>query len=144
MTDQIANDMVLIDTNVVSFIFKKDSRGIQYEPHLKGRLTAIAAQTYAELNLLPLRNNSSASRHDRFREYIDSEFIFLEVSRETSLRWSEIQFQAKRSGRPVGVADAWIAATALTYSIPLVTHNSKDFKDISDLLIITENDNLSI
>jgi len=39
---------------------------------------------------------------------------------------------------PVSVGDAWIAATALAYSIPLVTHNYSDFKNISGLQIITE------
>lgn len=139
MTEAVIDDMVLVDTNVVSFIFKKDSRNVLYEPHVDGRLTAIAAQTFAELELLPLRNNWSAVRHKRLKEYIDSEFIFLEVTKEISLNWSQIQFQANRMGKPISVADAWIAATALAYSIPLVTHNYKDFKNVAGLKVITEN-----
>lgn len=34
MTEAIIDDMVLVDTNVVSFIFKKDSRNVLYEPHV--------------------------------------------------------------------------------------------------------------
>ena len=29
--------------------------------------------------------------------------------------------------------DAWIAATARTYGLPLVTHNPRDFSDIEGL-----------
>lgn len=33
--------------------------------------------------------------------------------------------------------DAWIAATALQYELPLVTHNPTDFEDIEKLEIVT-------
>jgi predicted nucleic acid-binding protein len=139
MTDSFADEMVLVDTNIVSFIFKEDSRRVLYEPHVNGRLTAIAAQTYAELELLPLSNNWSAARHKRLIEYVESEFILLEATRDVGLKWAHIQFNAKRIGKPMGVADSWIAATALAFSIPLVTHNYKDFKNVQHLYLITEN-----
>lgn len=43
--------VVVVDTDVVSFLFKGDSRGDLYRPHLNGRLAIIAAQTRAELEL---------------------------------------------------------------------------------------------
>ena len=48
------NDFVIADTNIISYIFKKDTRGNWYKPHLKGKVAIIAAQTLAELELLPL------------------------------------------------------------------------------------------
>jgi predicted nucleic acid-binding protein len=39
---------------------------------------------------------------------------------------------------PFGVADAWIAATALEYGLELVTHNAADFQAIAGLRVITE------
>jgi predicted nucleic acid-binding protein len=35
-------------------------------------------------------------------------------------------------------ADAWIAATALAFAVPLVTHNPDDFKNVPGLTVITE------
>jgi tRNA(fMet)-specific endonuclease VapC len=45
---------------------------------------------------------------------------------------------ADKAGTPMGVADAWIAATALALGCPLVTHNATDFQGVPGLPIITE------
>ncbi|MCY7344623.1 MAG: PIN domain-containing protein [Pyrinomonadaceae bacterium] len=131
------NDFLIADTNIVSYILKKDTRGDLYKPHLENKVAIIAAQTLAELELLPLQNNWSEARHDQLRENLKN-YTFIEANQEICLKWAKIRFEAKRNGIPVSVGDAWIAAIALAYSIPLVTHNYKDFKDISDLQIITE------
>ncbi len=41
-----------------------------------------------------------------------------------------------RRERKMGLADAIIAATALTHNLPLVTRNVEDFKHISELTLI--------
>jgi len=46
--------------------------------------------------------------------------------------------ETERKGRTVSCSDAWIAASAIRHSIPLVTHDAKDFRNISGLQIITE------
>ena len=38
---------------------------------------------------------------------------------------------------PSSVQDAWIAATALRHSCPLLTHNGADFEDIANQTVIT-------
>ena len=42
------------------------------------------------------------------------------------------------AGRNVPANDLWIAACAIRHSIPLVTHNSKDFAGIPRLIVISE------
>lgn len=59
------NDFLIADTNIVSYIFKKDTRGDLYKAHLENKVAIIAAQTLAELELLPLQNNWSEARHDQ-------------------------------------------------------------------------------
>jgi predicted nucleic acid-binding protein len=51
-------------------------------------------------------------------------------------RWGAIRFE--RRNQPIGVADAWIAASALVHGYELVTHNPADFRGIRGLKIITE------
>jgi len=34
--------------------------------------------------------------------------------------------------------DAWVAATALSYDVPLVTNNAADFAGVSGLTVISE------
>ena len=45
--------------------------------------------------------------------------------------------QAKAAGRRIESADAWIAATALLYDVPLVTHNRKDYLGVPGLKIVS-------
>ncbi len=40
---------VLLDTNIVSYLFKGDTRAALYEPHLLNRELAVAMMTVAEL-----------------------------------------------------------------------------------------------
>ena len=47
-------------------------------------------------------------------------------------------FVARKAGRRLETADAWIAATALLYDAPLLTHNSSDYQGVPALKIITE------
>jgi tRNA(fMet)-specific endonuclease VapC len=48
-----------------------------------------------------------------------------------------VRAECDRKGRPIGFADAWIAATALNLNIPLVSHNAKDYEAIDALMVIT-------
>jgi tRNA(fMet)-specific endonuclease VapC len=43
---------IVADTDVVSFLFKNDSRAVDYLPHLQGIVPVISFQTVAELYLL--------------------------------------------------------------------------------------------
>lgn len=138
MEEQALSEVVLVDTNVVSYIFKEDTRSEFYIPQIENKLAGIAAQTLAELEALPLLNAWSKSRHNLLREYVKTNYVFLEADEKVCLKWALIQAEAKKLGKPVAVGDAWIAATALTYSIPLITHNPKHFSNISGLKIVTE------
>jgi predicted nucleic acid-binding protein len=44
---------------------------------------------------------------------------------------------AQAAGRRIECADAWIAATALLYDAPLVTHNRDDYLGVPGLRIIS-------
>lgn len=129
---------VVVDTDVVSYIFKGDTRGGLYRPHLDGQITVIAAQTRAELEHWALERSWGPPRVDLLRAEL-RKYVYAPPTEATCLRWAQIMDNAKRTGRPISTADAWVAATALTYAAPLVTHNDKDFKGVPGLTIITEN-----
>jgi predicted nucleic acid-binding protein len=137
VTQSFISDIVVVDTNVVSYIWKRDTRGTLYIPHLKGRQWIIAAQTFAELEVWPLKNAWGARRHETLRSYLNN-YTFAEVDKAICLQWAKVQVNAKRIGRPITEADAWIAATALAFAVPLVTHNADDFKNVPGLIVITE------
>jgi predicted nucleic acid-binding protein len=63
-------------------------------------------------------------------------YVMIPSSPELCRRWADVRFQRHR--QPIGVADAWIASTALLYGCELVTHNPSDFQGIAGLTMITE------
>ena len=130
-------DIIVADTNVVSYIFKEDSRGALYEPHLAGKDVVISFVTLAELHRWAISSNWGKTRKRKLEEYLNRFFV---VHSNDALchRWAELVESGKRKGRPIQPGDAWIAATALLHTVPLVTHNSKDFAGVEELTIISE------
>jgi predicted nucleic acid-binding protein len=51
--------------------------------------------------------------------------------------WAGVRNESKRKGCQIGSADAWIAATALVLSVPLVTNNPKDYRHLAKLQIVS-------
>jgi tRNA(fMet)-specific endonuclease VapC len=130
-------DIVLVDTDVVSYIFKQDTRSILYEPHLAGKGMVISFVTFAELYRWMTASNWGRAKRRKLEEYL-SNFLVLHSDDELCLRWAQIVDRGKRRGRPIHPGDAWIAATALLHNIPLVTNNVRDFAGINGLKIISE------
>jgi tRNA(fMet)-specific endonuclease VapC len=64
-------------------------------------------------------------------------YVVLPVSRELCGKWAEVSFAAKRKGRPVQTADAWIAASALYYQVPLITNNRSDYSEVDGLILLS-------
>ena len=52
-------------------------------------------------------------------------------------KWAEVMVAAQAAGRRIETADAWIAATALLYDAPLVTHNGSDYLGVPGLKLIS-------
>jgi len=49
------------------------------------------------------------------------------------LKWAEAMVAARRNGRRIETAGAWIASTALLYVAPLLTHNKTDYLGVPGL-----------
>ena len=129
--------IVVVDTDVVSFFFKGDTRSDLYRPHLAGQTFIIAAQTRAELELWALERNWGVRKIAALRKYL-KRFALAPLDEDICVRWAAATDTARRSGRPISCADAWVAATALSYSVPLVTHNAGDYAGVAGLTVISE------
>ena len=127
---------LLLDTNVVSYLMRHDPIARLYRPHLVNHSLAISFMTLAELYEGAFRGNWGAEKRHSIDE-IHSLFVVIAPDRALCSRWGEVRWARRR--QPISAEDAWIAATALEYGCPLVTHNSKDFRGIPGLTIITEN-----
>ena len=127
----------VIDTDVWSYLYKGRDEAKLYEPHLFGNILVISFQTQAELFRGALAANWGAQR----RQHLDSrlnKYVVEPSSYALSLRWAQAMDSARRNGRPIAAADAWVAATALHLGVPLITHNRNHFIGVDGLTIISE------
>lgn len=69
-------DVVLLDTNIVSFIFKKDSRAKSYETRLKGKILGLTFMTVAELFQWAAIRNWSDYRIQKMEQELRKYLIF--------------------------------------------------------------------
>ena len=128
---------LVVDTDVISFLFKRDTRARPYQKHLLGQTLYVSFMTVAELERWALASNWSAARTAQLDVYLQR-FNVVMVDRPLCRHWAKVMDDARRAGQPVGAADAWIAATALALRCPLATHNAADFSGLTALTIITE------
>ncbi len=128
--------MLLLDTNIVSyFIYNADWKNL-YVPMLKGKTLYIAFMTLAEM-LEGARHRGLSEKNFRaFTQRLHEEYIVIPWNEEICDRFAQIRVQRRQ--KPISVPDALIAATALTYDLPLVTHNEVDFKGIDGLDVKTK------
>jgi predicted nucleic acid-binding protein len=127
---------IVVDTDVVSFVFKSAPIADRYTPHLQDRQLLISFMTEAELEQWVLLAGWGPKRIDWLREYL-KRFLVVPSSRDLARRWAEARVCARRAGRPIDTADAWVAATAMIYGCPLVTRNKSDYAGVRGLELIS-------
>jgi predicted nucleic acid-binding protein len=129
-------EAVILDTDVFSFLFKRDTRAGLYEPDLRGRQLCLSFQTVAELKEWSIERNWGTGRRQSL-EAVLMRYVVLPYHAAMADRWAEIVARRKRMGHEIGCGDAWIAASALQHGALLLTHNGRDYADIPGLRIIT-------
>lgn len=128
---------LVVDTDVVSFLFKQDTRAALYESHLFNTLPAISFMTLAELEKWALSRNWGKQRRQLLDEFLKP-YVILMPDYNLCRMWAEVVEQVRRTGNKIDTADAWIAATAIHYGVPLVTHNRQDYAAVTGLTLISE------
>jgi tRNA(fMet)-specific endonuclease VapC len=128
---------VLLDTNIVSYLFKRDTRAALYAPHLLERELAVSMMTVAELFQWAAIRNWGKPRVRQLEQLLDR-YTILPIDIDLCRHWAEIRATRSKAGLPISPQDAWIAATARRYTLALVTHNPADYQQIAGLTIITE------
>jgi tRNA(fMet)-specific endonuclease VapC len=129
---------VVVDTCVLSALFKGGQLATSYRPHVAGRRLIISFQTLAELYRWPLERGWGSMRRRNLETFIRRRCVLYPFNPALCRQWAEATYQAGQNGYTPPIADAWIAATALLYGIPLVTNNPSDYEGIPGLNVVTE------
>ena len=128
--------LLLVDTDVVSFLFKQDSRAIAYAELLQGNQLALSFMTVAELFQWIAVRNWGESRIKELEKALD-DYLVIPVDIELCRKWGYLRAELQTIGKSISAQDAWIAATALRYNLPLISHNARDFDGIPGLEVRT-------
>ena len=128
---------VVVDTDVISFLYKRDTRARLYEPHLNDPPFIASFMSLAELRRWTLERNWGEGRRQELEGYL-TRYLILHSDDLMCDRWAYAMNSARLQGRPIGPADAWIAATALLLDAPLITHNGAHYRGVEGLRVISE------
>ena len=129
-------DPAVVDTDVLSFWQKNDSRGREYSRSLAERTLVISFQTVAEQLRWAAERNWGDRRRAEQEVYLQ-QFLVYPYSLDLAREWADIMATTTRAGRVLSSGDAWIAATARLIGVPLATHNRRHFEFVPGLSLIT-------
>lgn len=132
---------LILDTNIVSYLMKGGSLAKAYAHRVQGCLLAISFITVGEMYY----GAEKARWGERKRKALETtlrNFVVIPYDHEIARCYGRLAAERTRAGKPMSLHDAWIAACAVRHSVPLLTHNAKDFKDISALDLVTDLPNL--
>jgi predicted nucleic acid-binding protein len=104
--------MYLIDTSILSYLFRNDPIISAYADDLSTDTQLfLSAQTVGELRVGAANRQWGARKLNLLNEFIAG-FGVLPISVDTTHHYAEIVVAARRAGWPLAVPDAWIMATA--------------------------------
>ena len=126
--------MYVLDTNTLIYFFKGQGkvadRLFQHSP----KQLAIPSIVLYELQVGILKSNSPAKRGKQLSEML-SVIKLLPFAEKEAECAASIRAKLESAGTAIGTYDLLIAGTAKANSATLVTHNSKEFSRVDNLLL---------
>lgn len=129
---------VILDTNVASYLMRGGSLAEAYAPHVQNRLLAITFVTVGEFYFGAEKGKWGEWKRRELEAALRN-FVVIPYDHEIARCYGRLVAERQRIGKPIANNDAWIAACAVRHGVSLVTHNAKDFENITGLRTITEN-----
>ena len=126
--------MVLLDTNVASYIFTKNEKADYYIERIQGRTIIISFQTVEEMWFGALKDQWGNRRKRELADFLQS-YEIIWPDRNLAEVCARLRSERELAGRRLELADAWIAATAILLNCPLASHDH-DFSGIPNLSLI--------
>ncbi len=126
----------LLDTQIVSYIYNKHPFADLYSEFLVPKnLLFVALQSKAEVILGSKHRNWGPQRANDLLMSLNHDYRVVLPTDETGAIWADLMSISRKQGREFSVQDAWVAATAVSFELPLITHDN-DFLEYPGLKII--------
>lgn len=134
--EALAKNRIVVDTDVVSYIFNGHTQAEFFRPYLANKTLAVSFMTVAQLYYGAYHAGWGTNRLTRL-EYHLKNYVILPYDYDMCLRWAAIRQDSESKGRSIEHADCWIAACAVRHDCALATNNGRHFKHIAGLLLIS-------
>jgi tRNA(fMet)-specific endonuclease VapC len=132
----IFRDRIVLDTDVVSFIYKEKTQAKFFYPHLQNRVIAVSFISIGELFHGAYHDNWGENRMLSLERHLEN-YLILEYDYPVCLRWAAIKHECEQNGHPISDSDCWIAACAMHHHCSLATNNTRHFNHVNGLSLIT-------
>jgi predicted nucleic acid-binding protein len=125
----------LLDTNVLSEVIRKDPNHalLQKLNEVPASDVVTSSICVAELRHGTARVAHGARLWERIAREILSRVDILPLGEAEAVRAGDLLASLEAHGKPIGIEDVWIAATALEHGLTVVTRNLKHFQRIPGL-----------
>ncbi len=128
---------VILDTNVVSYLMRGGPLAEAYLPHIQQKLIAITFITVGEMYFGAEKAGWGQNKREQLEAALRT-YVVIPYHHQIARCYGYLVAERQNVGRPIASNDAWIAACAVAYAVPLITHNANDFIGITGLTVITE------
>jgi tRNA(fMet)-specific endonuclease VapC len=126
---------LVADTNTISYMFKRNALGETYRQLIDDRPTGVTLLSIAELRAGVERDDWGPRKRAKLHRFLNR-FFLVDVNTEIAEVCGGILGQCIKIGRAMTLPDAWAAATAMCFDVPLVTHD-RDVEGVPGLRVVT-------
>ena len=130
---------MMLDTNIVSYIMRGSREAMMYLPLLQDKVLCVSFITVGELYFWAEKKRWGYQKRLQL-ENVLKKYVVIPYDFRIAKCYAKVRAERERKGLPISCADAWIAASAVRHDVPIVTHNVRDFRNISNLHVISEAD----
>ena len=121
--------MLLVDTDILIWYMKGNEKAFRLIENNKN--FQISVVTYIEI-VQGMRNNEELKSFRKFLKSCNTQFIYINEEISTKAMFYVEQYYLSHS---IQLADALIAATAVSHGLPITTGNDKHYKVIKEIQI---------
>ena len=135
----MATQHVVVDTDIFIWLTRGKKHAAPYAPLVTGKRMVLSFATVAEL----WRGAHTQKYNDASKNKLEADIglaLVVPPTNNLTHEWASLTASARSTGHPLGqkaqAHDAWIAATAKYFEIPLLTGNQAHFQGVDGLQLV--------
>lgn len=136
----MATQHLVVDTDIFVWLTRGKKQAAPYAPLVAGKRMVLSFATVAEL----WRGAHTQKYGEASQNKLEADIGLAVVVPPTNAlthEWADLTASARSSGHPLGqkaqAHDAWVAATARYFEIPLLTGNQAHFQGVKGLRLLS-------